>query len=352
VTKQIKMEEKKKVLTLLILLSGVQGSILPSKDSSCDTVYCRAGRECMSLDSNSDFECVCITKCPSHWKPVCGSDGVSYDNHCELHRKACIDGKPISPIHPGFCKKSREDLLAREEFIEEISKLGVKKKAPIPMACFENDRNRLLEFLVSWFNLSASKQDWYSHGMSSDEILSGHFTAMDVSKDGYLDTTEMYKYISSKGAPTEPQTKADKIRELCLDAMIEEGDVNMDWRLGFQEYKEILKPDYEPSVQVCKMNNKMYNDGAETTLECNGCVCACGKWVCTSNKCSQGYSDVFTNHLQEDLDDDLDSEDNLRDAEDDYEDSDEDNDDDVYDDDNNDDADPEDDPDVQDINWF
>ena len=48
--------------------------------------------------------------------------------------------------------------------------------------------------------------------MSSDEILSGHFTAMDVSKDGYLDTTEMYKYISSKGAPTEPQTKADKIR--------------------------------------------------------------------------------------------------------------------------------------------
>jgi len=333
------------MLTLIIiLLAGVQGSILPKKDSSCDTVYCRAGRECMSLGgSGSDFECVCITKCPGHWKPVCGSDGVSYDNHCELHRRACIDGKPISPLHPGFCKKSRDEILAREEFIEEISKLGVEKKAPIPMACFENDRNRLREFLVSWFNLSASKQDWYSHGMSYDEILSGHFTAMDSNKDGYLDTTEMYKYISSKDSPSTPQSKADKIRELCVDALVEEGDINMDWRLAFSEYKQILQEHYQPSVQVCKMNNKMYNDGAETTLECNGCVCACGKWVCTSNKCSQGYSDIFSNHINSDEafedsiealeQEDEDSLEDLDDEDDDY-------------------SSPEDDPDVQDINWF
>ncbi len=48
--------------------------------------------------------------------------------------------------------------------------------------------------------------------MSYNEILSGHFTSMDMNKDGYLDTTEMYKYISRKGSPIEPQSKADKIR--------------------------------------------------------------------------------------------------------------------------------------------
>jgi hypothetical protein len=35
---------------------------------------------------------------------TCGSDGVSYDNHCELHRTACVEGRPISPLHPGFCR--------------------------------------------------------------------------------------------------------------------------------------------------------------------------------------------------------------------------------------------------------
>ena len=51
-------------------------------------------------------------------------------------------------------------------------------------------------------------------------------------------------------------------------------------------------------------------------------VCACGKWVCTSELCVEGYQDVIHG----------DSEDT--DSEEDYG------------------EDPEDDPDVQDINWF
>ena len=72
-------------------------------------------------------------------------------------------------------------------------------------------------------------------------------------------------------------------------------------------------------------------------------VCACGKWVCTSNKCSQGYSDIFSNHINSDEafedsiealeQEDEDSLEDLDDEDDDY-------------------SSPEDDPDVQDINWF
>ena len=36
--------------------------------------------------------CICQRKCPERKHPVCGSDGVAYENHCELHREACIQG--------------------------------------------------------------------------------------------------------------------------------------------------------------------------------------------------------------------------------------------------------------------
>ena len=36
--------------------------------------------------------CICQRKCPDRRHPVCGSDGVAYENHCELHREACIQG--------------------------------------------------------------------------------------------------------------------------------------------------------------------------------------------------------------------------------------------------------------------
>ena len=63
-------------------------------------------------------------------------------------------------------------------------------------------------------------------------------------------------------------------------------------------------------------------------------VCACGKWVCTSNKCPEKHEQDLTNI--EDIRNTLETE----------EDSEE------YYDEEEEEEDPEDDPDVQDISWF
>ena len=48
--------------------------------------------------------------CPKHltlvyfWVQVCGSDGVLYPSHCELHQAACRLERHISPRHRGNCR--------------------------------------------------------------------------------------------------------------------------------------------------------------------------------------------------------------------------------------------------------
>ena len=38
-------------------------------------------------------------------------------------------------------------------------------------------------------------------------------------------------------------------RQLCLDALVEEGDRNFDWRLSFEEFKDLLSESYKPSAK-------------------------------------------------------------------------------------------------------
>ena len=37
--------------------------------------------------------------------------------------------------------------------------------------------------------------------------------------------------------------------QLCLDALVEEGDENSDWRLSFGEFKRLLSESFVPSVK-------------------------------------------------------------------------------------------------------
>ena len=61
-------------LYIYIYIYILQGSVLPV--NTCEGVSCRPGRECTQL-TNGENECVCMARCPDHWKPVRKEDDWS-----------------------------------------------------------------------------------------------------------------------------------------------------------------------------------------------------------------------------------------------------------------------------------
>ncbi|XP_072360018.1 uncharacterized protein [Scyliorhinus torazame] len=98
-------------------------------------------------------------------------------------------------------------------------------------------------------------------------------------------------------------------RGLCVDALIELSDENADWKLSFNEFLNCLNPGFVPPEKKCALEDETYEDGAETTVECNRCVCACGNWVCTAMTCDGKNKDLPEQQPQTTADDEMTEED-------------------------------------------
>uniref|UniRef100_A0A3Q4BWA4 Follistatin-related protein 1 n=1 Tax=Mola mola TaxID=94237 RepID=A0A3Q4BWA4_MOLML len=243
-----------------------------SKSKVCANVFCGAGREC-AVNEKGEPSCLCIESCKPHKRSVCGNNGKTYRNHCELHRDACLTGLKIQVAHDGHCQG-----------------MSTEQAAASPVVCYAADRNELRSRVIQWLQTEVVPDGWFVKGSNFSDILLKYFKTY-ANDDSQLDSSELLKFIQQNESVVELQSYADQesnklLRSLCVDALIELSDENTDWKLSFDEFLNCLKPGFSPPEKKCALEDETYEDGAVTQVECNRCVCACGNWVCTAMTCT------------------------------------------------------------------
>ncbi|CAH2050484.1 unnamed protein product, partial [Iphiclides podalirius] len=73
-----------------------------SAQHPCETVKCGVRERC-SLDVRGVAVCACGPECEDFVRPVCGTDGRTYDNPCSLDRASCLDNRDIRLAYMGPC---------------------------------------------------------------------------------------------------------------------------------------------------------------------------------------------------------------------------------------------------------
>lgn len=53
-------------------------------------------------------QCVCDVACAEIYNPVCGTDGKTHSNECEMNRQACEKNSRITVKHSGKCKRCNQ----------------------------------------------------------------------------------------------------------------------------------------------------------------------------------------------------------------------------------------------------
>ena len=69
----------------------------------CGSSDCFAPYSTCVVEDNED-KCKC-PECTADYKPVCGSDGKTYSNKCEMHAASCRLNELISVAREGKCSK-------------------------------------------------------------------------------------------------------------------------------------------------------------------------------------------------------------------------------------------------------
>ena len=71
----------------------------------CQKISCKNGAYC------DKGRCVCPSFCPKVMQEtICANDGNTYQNECEMKKRACLNDMDLRPLFYGRCEDNEEDL--------------------------------------------------------------------------------------------------------------------------------------------------------------------------------------------------------------------------------------------------
>uniref|UniRef100_A0A672JZ50 Agrin n=1 Tax=Sinocyclocheilus grahami TaxID=75366 RepID=A0A672JZ50_SINGR len=83
---------------------GANGCDKGNAPKSCDELMCHFGASCVEVNGQAHCECPSPDCDEKNKTKVCGSDGVTYADRCQLRTIACRQDKEITVEHLGQCK--------------------------------------------------------------------------------------------------------------------------------------------------------------------------------------------------------------------------------------------------------
>ncbi|XP_029689945.1 agrin isoform X9 [Takifugu rubripes] len=88
----------------------------PESPTSCDDLICNFGASCIEVNGQAHCECPSPDCDEKNKTKVCGSDGVTYADQCQLRTIACRQDKDIAVQHFGQCTESITEPADRPTF--------------------------------------------------------------------------------------------------------------------------------------------------------------------------------------------------------------------------------------------
>lgn len=244
------------------------------ENNPCLTHYCPKGRECEVNAFSNAPECVCQRSCENknspisadnlNNQPICGSDGMVYENHCELHRAACILNRPIAfqrlekcttdieiPAKKAIVKKNsthESDAMQQLKVVENVGNIqNVENDIDTNIVQTDSIGNeRLLKKCTSQeYEIMKDNLLLFNHARlmtrdnnhSKDFLVSIMFSHYDQNNNGHLDAEELNQVSQSE--------QLDELSNGCiLRDMIQYDDLDKDQCLSINEFYQAFNKLY------------------------------------------------------------------------------------------------------------
>ena len=106
----VKKQRQSPILYFNPTITEIERSPLIIISVPCRNVRCKHYAICIATSEDVGV-CRCPQKCYDNKDPVCGDDGETYENECELKRASCKQQKRIMVEEKGACGRYKHEVI-------------------------------------------------------------------------------------------------------------------------------------------------------------------------------------------------------------------------------------------------